>query len=53
MAARALAADLVRSTLKAVGKDFSERPRTRAEIARYSDAMADMFCGYLANVAHA
>ncbi|WP_109126458.1 TetR family transcriptional regulator [Dyella sp. C11] len=46
-ATRALAADLVTTTLSAVGKDFSESPRSAAEIATYADAMADMFCAYL------
>lgn len=46
-AQRALAADLVTTTLSAVGKQFSERPRTRAEIVAYSDALADMLCAYL------
>jgi hypothetical protein len=30
-----------------VGKQFSEDPRTPAEIEAYADAMADMFCAYL------
>jgi AcrR family transcriptional regulator len=47
LAARALAADLITRTLGAVGKDFSETPRTTAEIEAYADAMADMFCAYL------
>jgi AcrR family transcriptional regulator len=46
-AARAIAGELVMSTLSAVGKDFSESPRTPAEIEAYSAAMADMFCAYL------
>jgi AcrR family transcriptional regulator len=44
---RALAGDLITLTLSAVGKQFSENPRTPAEIAAYADAMADMFCAYL------
>ena len=44
---RALAGDLIKKTLSAVGKQFSETPRTPEEIAAYSDAMADMFCAYL------
>ena len=44
---RARAGDLITTTLSAVGKDFSESPRSRAEIERYADAMADMFCAYL------
>ena len=44
---RALAADLVTTTLSLVGKRFSERPRTASEIEAYGDAMADMICAYL------
>jgi len=47
-ATRDLAGDLMTSTLKQVGKAFSETPRTPAEIAAYADAMADMFDAYLA-----
>jgi AcrR family transcriptional regulator len=46
-ATRALAGDLITTTLNAVGKRFSEAPRTPTEIALYADAMADMFCAYL------
>jgi AcrR family transcriptional regulator len=46
-AARASAGDLIKGTLSAVGKHFSETPRTPAEIKTYADAMADMFCAYL------
>jgi len=49
--ARAVAADLVIKTLSTVGKEFSESPRTVAEIRSYADAMADMFCAYLAQIA--
>jgi AcrR family transcriptional regulator len=44
---RALAGDLITTALSAVGKHFSETPRTPAEIDAYADAMADMFCAYL------
>lgn len=44
---RALAGDLIATTLSAVGKSFSETLRTQAEIEAYADAMADMFCAYL------
>ena len=47
---RAAAGELLKSTLSAVGKEFSESPRTKTEIARWSDAMADMFCAYLASL---
>ncbi|MCP1604958.1 TetR family transcriptional regulator [Pseudomonas citronellolis] len=49
--ARALAVDLVTTTLGAVGKQFSETPRTDEEIERYVGAMADMFCAYLRSLA--
>lgn len=44
---RALACDLISTTLSAVGSSFSSVPRSQAEIRNYSDAMADMFCAYL------
>jgi AcrR family transcriptional regulator len=46
-AERAIAGDLIATTLSVVGKRFSESPRTPAEIEAYADAMADMFCAYL------
>jgi 5'-deoxynucleotidase YfbR-like HD superfamily hydrolase len=46
-AKRALAADVIKTTLSAVGKQFSESPRSSAEIDVYADAVADMFCAYL------
>lgn len=46
-ATQGLAGELVTETLGAVGKRFSETPRTPAEIDAYADAMADMFCAYL------
>ena len=46
-ATRALAGDLITTTLSNVGKHFSESPRTLAEIEAYAGAMADMFCAYL------
>jgi AcrR family transcriptional regulator len=46
-ATRAMAGDLIKTTLSVVGKDFSESFRTPAEIEAYADAMADMFCAYL------
>ncbi|MDC0679569.1 TetR family transcriptional regulator [Sorangium atrum] len=49
-ATRALAGDLITSTLSAVGKHFSESPRTPAEIEAYANAMADMFCAYLRGI---
>jgi AcrR family transcriptional regulator len=50
---RALAADLITTTLSKVGKHFSETPRSPAEIATYAGAMADMFCAYLERLAGA
>jgi AcrR family transcriptional regulator len=44
---RALAGELITTTLSTNGKHFSETPRTPAEITAYADAMADMFCAYL------
>ncbi len=49
-ATRALAGDLITTTLRSVGKQFSESPRTPAAIEAYADAMADMFCAYLGNL---
>jgi AcrR family transcriptional regulator len=49
-ATRALAGDLITTTLSAVGKHFSESPRTPTEIEAYAEAMADMFCAYLKNL---
>ncbi|AZD22338.1 DNA-binding transcriptional regulator, AcrR family [Pseudomonas chlororaphis] len=50
-ATRALAADLITTTLSSVGKEFSESPRSAAEIQTYADALADMFCAYLTQLA--
>jgi AcrR family transcriptional regulator len=46
-ATRALAGNLITTTLSAVGKRFSESQRTSAEIETYAGAMADMLCVYL------
>ncbi len=46
-ATRALAGDLITTTMSQVGKHFSETPRSPAEIEAYAEAMADMFCAYL------
>jgi AcrR family transcriptional regulator len=51
-AVRALAGDLITTTFSAVGKDFSQSPRTPAEIDIYAEAMADMFCAYLESLGH-
>lgn len=47
---RARAGELITTTLGAVGKEFSETPRTPREIKAYADAMADMFCAYLGSL---
>ncbi len=49
-ATRKLAGELIKATLGAVAKEFSETPRTPRQIARQADAMADMFCAYLTNL---
>jgi len=51
-ATRAVAGDLIKVTLSSVGKQFSESPRTPAQIETYADAMADMFCAYLRGLGH-
>lgn len=50
-ATREMAGDLIVRTLSTVGKDFSESPRTAAEIEAWADAMADMLCAYLESLA--
>lgn len=49
-ATRQLAGDLIVDTLSAGGSKFSKRPRSARQIKTYADAMADMFCAYLASV---
>jgi len=44
---RAIAGELITTTLKQVGKHYSEVPRTPEEIEAYADGLADMFCAYL------
>lgn len=44
---RRLAGEMILSTLSAAGKQFSESPRSAAEIDAYAGAMADMFRAYL------
>jgi hypothetical protein len=48
---RDLAADLVMTTMSTVGKEFSETPRSLAEMEAYADAMADMFSAYIRSLA--
>jgi len=49
-AVRTLAGDLISTTLGAVGKQFSERPRAPKEIEAYADALADLLCAYLGSL---
>jgi AcrR family transcriptional regulator len=49
---RELVGDVIFMTMGAVGKSFSETPRTKAEIKAYADAMAAMFCAYLDSLNH-
>lgn len=44
---RALADDLIKTTLTRVGSKYSETPRKPEEIAAYADALADMLCAYV------
>lgn len=44
---RALAGDLIFTTLATVGEHLSGTERSEEDIQHYSDAMADMFCAYL------
>ncbi|KPH87990.1 TetR family transcriptional regulator [Komagataeibacter intermedius] len=50
---RDLAGDLITTTFSAVGKAFSEIPRTDADITSYASGMADMFVAYLTHLAGA
>lgn len=50
-ATRALAGELIKTTLSEIGKRFSETPRSEAEIVRYADGLADMFCAHLGELA--
>lgn len=49
---RETATELIEMTLNQVGKRFSGQPRTKEEIATFSDALADMLVAYLDTVAH-
>lgn len=44
---RSLAGELIITTLGAVGKEFSCKPRTAEEVGVFAGAMTDMFCAYL------
>jgi len=52
-AATALAADLIETTLTAVGSSFSGSERTEKEIAAYANAMSEMFLAYLSRSSNA
>ncbi|MGE1173328.1 TetR family transcriptional regulator [Pseudomonas sp. BW7P1] len=47
---RVQACDLMLATLSSVGKDFSLTPRTDEAITARAEAMADMFCAYVASL---
>ncbi|WP_409319190.1 TetR family transcriptional regulator [Pseudomonas sp. KCJK9016] len=47
---RVQACDLILATLSSVGKDFSLTPRTDEAITARAEAMADMFCAYVASL---
>ena len=49
-AVRDLAGTLINTAMSAVGKQFSETPRTALEIEACSEALADMFCAYLKSI---
>jgi AcrR family transcriptional regulator len=49
---RDLASELITTTLSKVGKHFSERRRRPTEIEACADALADMFCAYLKDLAN-
>jgi hypothetical protein len=49
---REMASEPIQATLSAVGKQFSESPRTPPEIEGYAEAMADMFCAYVTAFEH-
>jgi len=44
---RALASDLVMTTMSAIGKKVSEQGYARTEVERWATATGDMFCAYL------
>ncbi|MBY4674993.1 TetR family transcriptional regulator [Marinobacterium sp. CAU 1594] len=44
---REMAADVVRTTLAAVGKQVSEEGRSQTEVDNLAESVAEMLCGYL------
>jgi hypothetical protein len=52
-AERKFATELLWTTTTSIGKTVSERPRTKAEVHRYADAVASMLMTYLASLGRA
>lgn len=50
-AQRAIAGDILKTTLSKVGSRFSATPHIPDEIHAYADALADMVCAYLEHLA--
>ena len=50
-ATRKVAADIVMTTMSAVGKTISQRDVSRAEVDSLASATSDMFCAYLERLA--
>lgn len=48
---RAFAADVVLTSISALGKQISERGRTRKQVEAWSHAVGDMLCAYLEQLA--
>jgi AcrR family transcriptional regulator len=48
---RALASDLIETTMTQVGKAFSETSPSEKDVHRFADGMGDMFCAYLQRLA--
>jgi AcrR family transcriptional regulator len=44
---RRMVGDLIITTITAVGKEFSETPRTSAEVDAFAKTLADMLCAYV------
>jgi len=47
---RAIAAELIFTTMIAVGKQISERQPSRKHVDRWADVVADMLCAYLSQL---
>jgi len=47
---RAIASDLIMTTMSAIGKNVSEQGYSRHEVDRWATATGDMFCAYLEQV---